>query len=244
MIIHVYTMCYNEEILMPYFLRHYGSFADRIFVFDHYSTDKTVQIVNSHQKTTCVSYGIKDEADNTVLVNLKNEAYKVSRGKADWVMIVDVDEFVYYPNLVKLLKSYKERGITLPKTRGCDMIADGVPTHPGQIYEVIQKGVPDIMFSKRAVFNPSIDIRYFPGAHKCNPQGNVVESEESEIKILHYRFLSAEFTADRVETRTTRRSQNDIENQWGIVKVSSGKTLRETVMREYAERKAIRIPLV
>ena len=244
MIIHVYTMCYNEEILMPYFLRHYESFADHIFVFDHYSTDKTVQIVNSCQKTTCVSHGIKGEADNTVLVDLKNTAYKTSRKQADWVIVVDTDEFVYHPHITKLLKEYKEKGITLPKTVGCDMISDGTPSHSGQIYDVIKNGIIDSSFSKRAIFDPSLDINYSPGAHKCNPSGNIVESKNADIKILHYRFLGPDFIVQRIVTRTSRRSKKDRENSWGILKCKPGKSLEETILSHYEERKAIRRPII
>src|SRR5579883_908706 len=33
-IIHVYAVCHNEELLLPYFLRHYEDFAERIIIFD------------------------------------------------------------------------------------------------------------------------------------------------------------------------------------------------------------------
>jgi len=242
--IHVYTMCYNEEILMPYFLRHYESFAERIFVFDHYSDDNTVKIVNASQKTTCVPYGIYGEVNDSVLLKMKNEAYKSSRGDADWVMVVDVDEFVYHPNLIALLKEYITKGITLPKTDGCDMVSDEVLSHPGQIYEVIKRGVRDSMFSKRAVFNPSLDINYFPGAHKCNPSRGFIESDKADIKILHYRFLSSDFIVKRLETRTKRLSEENLKRGWGVIKCSGEETLRSRITREYEERKAARVQLI
>lgn len=244
MIIHVYTMCYNEEVLMPYFLRHYENFAERIFVFDHYSNDKTLEIVKKSQKAECTTHGIRGEVHDSVLLNMKNESYKNSRGIADWVMIVDVDEFVYHPNLIGLLKEYKEKGITLPKTDGCDMVSDNVPNTTGQIYDEIKKGVRDATFSKKAVFNPAIDIRYSPGAHKCNPSGKITESELAEIKILHYRFLSSKFIVDRLETRTKRLSQENIKRGWGVIECEGGETLRERIEREYRERKAARIQIL
>jgi len=244
MIIHVYMMCFNEEVLMPYFLRHYGSFADHIFVFDHYSDDKTVEIVKAFPKTTITPFGIAGKFDDTILLNLKNEAYKSSRGKADWVMIVDIDEFLYHPNLVYLLKNYKDKGITFPKITGFDMISDEVPTHPGQIYETIKEGVHDTMFSKRAVFNPSIDIKYFPGAHKCFPSGNIIESEKDDVKLLHYRFLSPYFIVNRIELRTSRLSEENIKKKWSVVKCAEGETLRERLLKTYVERRAARTKVI
>ena len=32
--IHIYTPTWNEEKILPYFLRHYEQFAERIFIFD------------------------------------------------------------------------------------------------------------------------------------------------------------------------------------------------------------------
>lgn len=244
MIIHVYTMCYNEEILMPYFLRHYGSFADRIFVFDHYSEDSTALIVDSCPKTVRVLTGVKGIHDDRNLTNVKNEAYKNSRGKVDWVMVVDTDEFVYHPQLLDLLEEYKTKGITLPKTTGCDMISDEIPSHSGQIYEIIKSGVFDDTFSKRAVFNPTLNICYHKGAHLCDPIGNVIESEKSEIKILHYRFLSADFAVNRLVMRTKRLSRENIKNGWGVIPCENGESIKESILKSYNKRRELRISLI
>jgi glycosyltransferase involved in cell wall biosynthesis len=45
--IHVYTVAYNEELLMPFFLRHYKRFANHITVFDNESTDKTAELAKA-----------------------------------------------------------------------------------------------------------------------------------------------------------------------------------------------------
>ena len=51
--IHVYTMSYSEEMFMPYFLRHYTSFAERVVVLDNHSSDRTADIVRSFPGTVC-----------------------------------------------------------------------------------------------------------------------------------------------------------------------------------------------
>lgn len=49
--IHVYTICWNEERFLPYFLRHYGAFAEEITVFDNGSDDNSVAIARAFPNT-------------------------------------------------------------------------------------------------------------------------------------------------------------------------------------------------
>ena len=48
MIIDVFAICYNEEIILPYFLKHYKKFVRNITVYDNMSTDNSVNIMNEH----------------------------------------------------------------------------------------------------------------------------------------------------------------------------------------------------
>ena len=56
MTIHVYNIVHNEEFLLPYYLRHYEQFADKIFIFDDESTDRTAEIAKAHPKVTYLKY--------------------------------------------------------------------------------------------------------------------------------------------------------------------------------------------
>jgi glycosyltransferase involved in cell wall biosynthesis len=244
MIIHVYMMCYNEEILMPYFLRHYSQFADKIFVFDNYSTDNTGNIADANPKTTRTLYGDPNKHYNSKLISMKNEEYKKSKNDAEWVIVVDIDEFVYNKNIISLLQNYKAEGVTFPKVDGYDMIGDSYPKSSGQIYDEIQCGVPEVMFCKRAIFNPGIDINYVVGAHKCSPRGNVVESKSLDIKLLHYRFLCKEFFVGRMERRMKRISEEDIEKRWGALRLPPDETIAEWSGEQYEKRKKLRTKVV
>ena len=50
MIIHLYTISWNEARLLGYFFRHYDRWVDRYFVHDDGSTDGTLEILRSHPK--------------------------------------------------------------------------------------------------------------------------------------------------------------------------------------------------
>src|SRR5690606_2040831 len=113
--VHVYTVCWNEAKFLPYFLAHYAQFADRIFVYDNGSTDRSPDIVRAHPKAELRQFDSGGTFDDLSNINVKNNAYKESRGQADFVIVVDADELIYHPAIRELLQRYKEEGITFPK---------------------------------------------------------------------------------------------------------------------------------
>src|SRR3989338_1733301 len=102
--VHIFSIMWNEEYILPYFLRHYSTFADKIFIINDHSTDKTTTIARSNNKVTVLDYKYKPGLDEANFNRCFTRYYKkYSRGVADWVMCVDADEFIYHPNLVQNL---------------------------------------------------------------------------------------------------------------------------------------------
>lgn len=214
--IDVYTLCYNEERFIPYFLRHYGSFVRNIYVYDNFSTDRSVDILRENPKVTVNTNGwSRGKTDEQFHTNLKNSCYKGS--DADWVIVVDMDELVYHFSLEWLLREYKRAGVTLPHTFGYQMVSKRFPTTKDQIYDEIRMGVPDDLYSKPAIFNPSINIQYSAGAHYCDPLGPVKYSAQGEIKLLHYKSLGWEYLLERNTMGKGRvlASPESIAHGWG-----------------------------
>jgi len=212
-IIHVYTIFYNEEIILPYLLRHYD-FAEKIVCFDNQSTDRSPDIVDSHPQTERIVFDTDGQLFDSIHVRLKGE-YRKSRGIADWVICVDADEFIYHPDLINLLIEYRKQGITYPKIDGFEMVADDLPTTKGQIYEEIKNGFPNEGYGKRVVFDPMLEIKFDAGCHRAIVEGNKVESEKPEIKLLHYRFLGKKFFVQRSIERKARVSEENKKAGWG-----------------------------
>jgi glycosyltransferase involved in cell wall biosynthesis len=214
--IDVYAMCWNEERFLPYFLRHYSPAASLITIFDNESTDRSVQIIESFPNTRVVSYDTGDEFREDIRRDYKNECWKESRRRADWVIVVDIDEIVYHPRLHDYLAACSERGVTLPWTVGYEMVADRFPNTPGQIYEEVTVGVQDAWYSKPVVFDPNAldEIDYEPGAHSCAPSGRVVEERSPDLKLLHYRFLGREYVLARFATMRDRQSDVNVQHGW------------------------------
>ena len=45
MTITLYTLLYNEEHILPYFLKHYSQYVNKIVVHNNQSTDTSIQIL-------------------------------------------------------------------------------------------------------------------------------------------------------------------------------------------------------
>jgi len=73
----VYTICWNNEFILPHFLEHYSQFADRIFIIDDHSTDLTAEIAKAHPMVTYSLYGFsglnEDEFNDTFYSFYKNK---------------------------------------------------------------------------------------------------------------------------------------------------------------------------
>jgi len=213
--IHVYTVAWNEEAILPHFLRHYERFAERIVVYDNGSDDATPRIASAHPKTELRRYETRGRLHDGRKAALLSSCYRESRGAADWIVAVDTDELLYHPELVDVLARYRRCGVTLPRVAGYSMVTDEpVPDpgrFPGLLCERFVDGAPNPNFDKRCIFHPDVDIRFAYGQHQCDPHGPVVESAEAELKLLHYKHFCVDYVWERYQRLRPRLSRF---NRW------------------------------
>lgn len=192
--IDVYSNMYNEELVLPYWLRHYETFADRIFVWDDDSTDKTREILGKHPKVTLLPRE-RHGLDDAYFVNTLYPQYeKYSRGISDWVIVADGDEFIYHPHIREVLADPKVQARKIIHCAGFAMISEGPPTTTGQIYDEIKMGVRDLKESKWTIHSSNIQIRHKYGRH--GPPANFYQfrgDRNTGIKSLHYRLLGEDY---------------------------------------------------
>jgi glycosyltransferase involved in cell wall biosynthesis len=192
----VITLTRNEQISISFFIRHYQQIADHIIVYDSLSVDNTLRIVQEMSLRCCtteVRDGYAPPLNDVDAIAIKNTAYKSIT--ADWFIVVDCDELIYHSDLRGYLERCDEAGVTMPKVLGYQMLGDAIPTS-GLLTDHIKHGVRDPMWDKLAVFKPSVDIRYDPGAHTANPI-DAMTSQDAEIKLLHYKWLSREYVKQK-----------------------------------------------
>jgi glycosyltransferase involved in cell wall biosynthesis len=186
-------MMKNERTILPYFIQHYRRIAERIVIADNESTDSTASFAWS-LGAEVEEVKTDGRFSGTTLRDWKNERWKESIGKADYVIVCDADEFLWHPNLEWLLETQKRNGVTLPRVRGFEMVSEKFPTTPGQIYEEVKHGFREARFDKHIIFDPNeLEINYDYGAHHAYPQGNVKLSHlHSTYLLLHFRFVGRE----------------------------------------------------
>lgn len=213
----VYAICYNEKYMLPFFLQHYQSFASEIVIYDNHSSDASVHLMN--QAGVTVNYF---ESDNTIrddiMLNLKNRFWKQSRGYHDWVIIADIDEFIYHPNIKNFFLKNNDKTLFIPT--GYNMFADEMPDHKkGLIYNQAQFGTPNPQFfNKPCIFKPNKiqEINFEVGGHTANPTGEVIIYADPELKLLHYDYLTVDYRVRKCKERGARLSQLNRDKSWGV----------------------------
>ena len=211
--ISVYSFCYNEEILLPFFIKHYSTITNRIVIYDNNSTDNSREII---EKSGAIlreyhSDGIRDD----IFTNLKNNCWK-SQGD-DWSIVVDMDEFIYHPNLKLLITNAERQDATILVPNGYEMVSTKLPNIKlGQIYMQNNLGIPSKAVSKPCIFKSSeVEINFTAGCHWCEPTGPALFSKNNLLKLLHYRNLSKKFCLARHKMRQEKQTEFNRANGYG-----------------------------
>ena len=217
-VVHYYAVCWNEEKMLPFMFQHYDTFVDKFFIYDNESTDKSGEIIAANPKARKISF--KSEGfDDEVHMNIKNECWKVSRGHADWVIVCDIDEFVYVPDFSSFVDKMERNNISIPIPEGFNMCSANFPIYQPKsaLFTAIKRGVRDEHYSKCIMFNPYriIEMNYGPGAHESHPIGLVKYSEAPMCKLLHYKNLGIDYVLNRVEQFKARLSKTNIGKGYG-----------------------------
>lgn len=218
LIIHVYALCWNEEKMLPFFFKHYDNIADQYFVFDNDSTDNSLSILSSNPKVCIDKFEIKDNSLVKSAQNQYNHFWKQSRGKADWVIICNVDEHLYHPDLRTYLQECTSKGITLIVPTGYEMVSDTFPDNNKPLHETIKDGARSLNFDKPQIFNPNAiqEINFGPGRHIASPVGNVIKPTKNKVLLLHYKYLGFKYLNSRYSELQQGLRIGDILRRWGI----------------------------
>lgn len=218
-IVHYYAVCWNEEKMLPFMFDYYERFVNRFTLYDNHSTDSSRAIIGKHPTAKVIEFE-SDGFDDSVHRKIKNNCWKKSRGKADMVIVCDIDEFLYHEHLDEFIRQSIENHYSILKTTGYHMYSKTFPSHEDGklITDIVKHGVHDFYFDKQIIFDPHriIEINYDEGAHKTSPLG-IVKTKESrgELKMLHYKNLSVEQLLTRSALYAQRLSKANIDNHWG-----------------------------
>lgn len=216
--IHYYTVCYNEEVMLPHALKYYGQFCDRLIVYDNGSTDRSWEIVRSFPKAELRFFDTGGVHRADLISEVKDTVWKESRGSADYVIVCDMDEFIYHRNLVPFLEESKANGMTIFKSLGFVMVGESFPARDGMILDEIRRGLLHPHFDKVILFDPNAveEMNYSAGAHECYPVGNLNwYQSQGELKLLHYHLIDLQVIAERYKRFVARDSEVNKSHAWG-----------------------------
>lgn len=200
--IRLLSFCFNEVDLLPYFFRHYDTFVNEYIIYDNESTDGSSQIIKNHPNVDYRILKTNKTSDVYGRNVLRNTVWKENKENFDWQIVCDIDEFLYfrpgtnYKNTIEVLEYFKKNEFWIPETNGYQMCSMKFPTTSGQIYEEINKGIYEPLYSKNVIFNPNKieNINYEIGAHKINPKEKIkYDLGDRKFKLLHYKFIGLDF---------------------------------------------------
>ena len=216
-IIHLYCLCWNDARMLPFFFRHYDRLVDRYFIYDNGSSDASLAILRAHPRVELAHFDVHGDSFVEEERRLSDSIWLRSKGEADWVFVLDLDEHVYRPDLLRYLRRCTSQGITAIRAIGYDMISDRFPSTEQPLYHEITMGARSIGFDKFCLFNPNAIERsnYNPGRHTANPEGRVVWPDRSEVLMLHFKQLGVDYPIARSAELRTGLRQGDLDNGWG-----------------------------
>jgi glycosyltransferase involved in cell wall biosynthesis len=220
-IIHLYTICWNEEYMLKYFFKYYDKIVDRYVFFDDGSTDTTLDILKEHPNVEVRKLPrVGEGKDSYVLAaqEVHNNCWKESRGIADWVIVTAVDEFLYMPRLRSYLAECTRNGITVIPALGFQMISEILPKGNKSMPRLVKRGCPWVDMNKLSIFNPNKieEANHHVGRHSSGPRGEVKYPSTDRLLNLHYKYLSFETTFKRHSDLQEKLGSLDKKNAWGI----------------------------
>lgn len=219
-IVHYYAVCWNEEKMLPFMFDYYDQFVDHYTVYDNCSTDKSEEIIRSHKSAKIIKFST-DGFNDQVHIDIKNNCWKKSRGKADYVVVCDMDEFIYHPQIKEFFSKSVKNGDTFFYPVGYDMYCDKYPSYSkgALLPTVVNYGVQCDTYSKCILFDPHrvVEVNYWLGAHEARPLGIIKKLAIREpLKVLHYKNLGLDYVLDRIRQYRGRLSQENINNECGV----------------------------
>ena len=217
--IHVYAACWNDRPMLPFFVRHYAPWADRIVVYDDGSQDGSVEYLASVPRVEIRALE-RAGCDSTIerLCRLQDSCWKESRGRADWVVVVAVDEHLYHPDLKGYLATCRARGVTVVPAVGVEMVHETFPNEDVRLCDTIRRGVPFGDQHKLCVFDPDAidDVHFGMGRHRAAPTGRVRYPAIDELRLFHYKHLGLDYVLQRTAALKTGLLAADVARGYGV----------------------------
>jgi hypothetical protein len=224
MSVEVHLLRYGDSWLVPYVVRHYLTYADKVVLHD--AGGEPLPMLPDY-RVVVVPWDCP-EVNDLKYAELRNNCWKGS--DADWCIVADLDELIYFPEgAAKSLGAYTQKGAAVIRPHGFEMFSEEYPRNPyGQIYDEIKQGAPDDKwYAKPILFSPKLvrDMRLGVGSHEADPVlhddrrfhvGQKWPFANPPCYLLHFHQIGpAKDIGDKYDANQARMAAVNKQNGWG-----------------------------
>jgi len=203
----IYTIAFNEELLLPRMISFYRNRLPncKIVVYDNQSTDQTAAIA---RQAGCEVRCTDNKLNERELNNLKNNCWKDAA--TDWVVVCDIDEWID----VKWQDLYKGHW-DIARTKYYTVLNKGISESIDNIQHAYCQAAISfggVLFNACSVK----DINYDFSAHKCKPQtkrGTEIIYSDRIFNGYDCKLINASPVISRYQQFVKRLSRENIKNK-------------------------------
>jgi len=219
----VITMVYNEDVLLPQFLRHYAPQVDTVFLLDNESDDGSIAAVTRYPNVEVSTVPTGERLNDGIQMAAKLAVKADCVGRYDYVLIVDADEFVVPKSggtLREALFALREKEVF--GTHGFHMYRGATegPYDPAvPLLHQRQWGTEsDEEYSKPIIVRPENPAVFCPGFHRFSDRDNdpLKPPSPTHFFLLHYTGIDEDLFVRRCMIRTRRLSNENLKYHWGV----------------------------
>src|ERR1700728_5159659 len=212
----LFCLCWNDARMLPFFFRHYDPIVDQYYIFDNGSTDGSLSLLENHGRVVITHFDVPGNSFVDEERRLGDTIWRNS--SADWVIITDIDEHIYHPNLNQYLQQCTDEGMTAIQSIGYEMVSDRFPTGTEPLVEQVTIGTRSNGHDRLCIFNPReiAETNFTVGRHEAEPTGRVVWPAYPQVLLLHYKQLGVDYPIARSAELRKGLGEGDLEKSWGI----------------------------
>ena len=197
------ALAQNESRLIRHFVQHYHKLGD-VRIYDDHSTDDTVAAARAEGATVIPIEGQEPHELESRLCWVKNHSWKSVRDDYDWIIAVDIDEFLYHENLPEVLRHSHELNVPVLLPCGYEIASYEAPRDDIPVTTQMRRGAVNPCYSKPCCFCPRRldEINIYGGGHHAAPSGAFhFFFPYPGLKLLHYRYLGVAWVVARLSNQ-------------------------------------------
>ena len=193
----IYTFCYNEEKILPYVIEYWKQYATKVIVYNNGSTDNSLKILSQYSWIEVREFDTENTFDPEKISQYKSFCYTDAIGKADYVMVCDIDE-VLLPteNLFPELVLAKKDNVQLFQTKYYEIINNELNSKCDSLIHTMEGyyAYSNSNIHKAIVFDPQIKIAF---GHNSLTYSTDIDYKTNSIITLHLKLFNTPIFTER-----------------------------------------------